>query len=335
MMPRLQRPVSLAAAMLFVSGVATNAFAQPTSPANTSVAAPAAPTEAPSDQVPKADDAPPVRASLDLFGAYSASTDFHSNRGSLSTARGGAGLGVKIPLAEGRSIGLSFSGEYSNYDFSNATGFAGSAADGPWKDITILSVGINYAAEINKQWGYFLGVSGDASWERGADFDHSLTISGVGGVTYAVSDDLQLGFGLAGGTRLEDDAYAVPIVTANWKITDKLRLSTNTGFGNRSIGLGLGYDVTDTLTLSLSAGFESREFRLDRNGPIPNGVGRDYRLPILLSARWQVDPQVIVNLGVGTNVWGQIRAENSNGDRLSQEELSPGFVVGGGVEFKF
>lgn len=333
MTPRPTRPAHLPAAFLAVA-VSTHVLAQPTPPSNP-VPAPVPSTEQQSSQPIQDDQGPEVSASLDLFGAYSASTDFHGGRGDLSTARGGSALRVRVPLAKGRSIGLSFSGEYSNYDFSNATGLPGESADGPWKDATILSVGLNYSAEISQKWGYFLGISGDASWERGADFDRSLTVSGVGGATYAVSDDLQLGFGLAGGTRLEDDAYAVPILTLKWNITDTLKLSTSTGFGNRSIGLGLGYDISDTLNVSLSAGFESREFRLDRNGPIQGGVGRDYRLPILLSARWKVDPQVTLTLGVGTNAWGQIRAEDSNGDRLAQEELSPGFVVGGGAEFKF
>lgn len=332
-------PVAAAAAVVLSLGVVSGALGQTPAPV-----APPAPVAAPpadaAPQAPAVADAlpspdPEIHATFNLFGRYDASADFHAGRGSLSTARGGGALGVKIPLGEGRSIGLSFSGEYSNYDFNNASTFPGTPAKGPWTDVTILSVGVNYAAKINSHWGYFVGVSGAASWERGADFDRSLTIAGAGGATYAFSDDLRMGFGLAGGSRLEDNAYVVPIVTVDWKIDDKWSLGTNAGLGNRAIGLQLGYQVTDTLMLSISGGFEYREFRLDRSGPVPNGVGSDYRLPILLAAHWQVDPQVKLTLGLGVNGWSRLRAENSNGDRLAQEELSPGFVVGGGVEFKF
>lgn len=281
------------------------------------------------------DDPLAVRATLDLFGSYSATSDFHNDRGSLSTARGGGRLGVRVPIDERRAVGFSFTGEYSNYDFSNASGFPGAAADGPWKDVTVLTVEVNYIAPINQEWSYFLGVSGDASYERGADFNHALTLSGAGGVAYQVSDDLRLGFGLAAGSRLEDDIYVVPIVTVDWQINDKLKLSSSPGFGSRTAGVELSYAVSDSVTLGLAAGFEAREFRLDRSGPIPDGVGRDYRLPVAVTAHWRVDPQVELSLGVGANVWGEIRAENSDGDRITEQDLGPGFFVGGRASFRF
>ncbi|MBI1190535.1 MAG: hypothetical protein GC200_07650 [Tepidisphaera sp.] len=287
------------------------------------------------DASPSGEDPLAVKATLDLFGSYSATADFHNNRGSLSTARGGGRLGVRVPIEERRAVGFSFTGEYSNYDFSNASGFPGSAADGPWKDVTILTVEVNYVAPIKEKWSYFVGLSGDASYERGADFDKSLTLSGAGGVAYQVSDDLRLGFGLAAGSRLEDDPYVVPIVTVDWQIDEKWSLSSSPGFGSRTAGVELTYAVTEDLKVGLAAGFEDREFRLDRNGPIPSGVGRDYRLPVAVTAHWRVDPQVELSLGVGANVWGQVRAENSNGDRITEEDLGPGFFVGGRASFRF
>lgn len=337
--PRLEHASGLLLAALSLAVAAAqpavgDATSNPHTP-NPNSPTPIEPTSPPGRLIDGEPEVPQVRANFSLFGLYAPSADIHNNRGSVDTARGGGELGVDIPVAPGRFVSLSFSGEYSSYDFQDASGFPGDPSRGPWQDVTVLSVGVAYRAKIDEDWSYFLGLAGDASFERGADFNHSLTLSGVGGASYAWSKDLRVGFGLAAGSRLEDSIFALPILTLDWTPAEKWKLSTTTGLGNRSAGLTLSYEVTDAITLGLSGGFESREFRLDREGPIPDGVGRDYRLPLILTAKWKADPQVELTLAVGANLWGQLRAENSNGDRLSQEELSPGFLVGGGVQFRF
>src|SRR5205807_396148 len=115
-----------------------------------------------------------------------------------------------------------------------------------------------------------------------------------GGVRYALSEKLIVGIGAGVRTRIEDNPFFFPLPMLTWQISEQWKLST----GGRP-GLTLSYSPLESLTISLSGAYEYRDFRLDHNGPIPDGVGRETRIPIILGVAYTPTKRISLEAGIG------------------------------------
>ena len=53
---------------------------------------------------------------------------------------------------------------------------------------------------------------------------------------------------------------------------------------------------------------------------MPDGVGRDWRLPVGVGLAWNPHPQVTLSLEGGAFVYSELTLDDSNGDEISQVE---------------
>ncbi|CAG0965412.1 hypothetical protein PHYC_00956 [Phycisphaerales bacterium] len=276
---------------------------------------------------------PRPEASLFLGLQHDFASEFDDAAGDVAITRVGAGLDVSIPLDDRQRFVVAFFNEFSNYEFDDATAIAGTTGE-PWDDVLEHYLGVTYRSRVSDHWGVFAGASVDASYQTSADFGDSTTFGGQVGGTYSPNDKVTLGLGILVSTRLEDDVFVIPFPVVNWTISD--RWSFHTG---RSHGRGLRAEVAFTpiepLTLALGAGVEAREFRLEDTGPIPDGVVRDWRVPVSLVAKWSFSKQVSVQAEVGADVFTNYTVDDSAGNELDDVDGNAAVFAGIGATFNF
>ncbi|MDX2131548.1 MAG: DUF6268 family outer membrane beta-barrel protein [Planctomycetota bacterium] len=328
-----------AAALVFLAALPPAALAQlgppvPEQPADTG-GAPARASDARASDDPAPQDASPrpdIQATLKLDVEHDFSADFDEAPGSVDVTRLRADMEVAIPLEGGRAFTISLTNEYSAYSFDDATGFVSGVSE-PWDDVLDHQIALGYRTRLGERWGLFVGGSAQASYEIGATFGDSLTYAVRGGLSYAVNERTRVGLGVAVVSRLEDSAFVIPFPIIEWQFADRWTLRT-TG-ASRGALLSLAFQATDNLELSLGAGIRGREFRLEDDGPVPDGVGSELGVPVLVAARWNITPQITLVAEAGAFVYRNYTLDDANGNELADidTDIAPAARVG--VSFNF
>lgn len=273
-----------------------------------------------------------VNATFSLRARYALASEFNEGEGDVSVGRVGADADVRIGLAERHTLIVSFGSEFSAYDFGEATSIAGT--NEPWDDVLAHSVGVTYRGRVTDQWGVILGVSALASYQQGADVSDSITFGGRVGGTYSASENFTIGLGVLVSSRLEENTIIIPFPILDWTITKQWAVRTGRG-STRSLRLEVAYTPIEELTLSLGGGVEAREFRLDDSGPIPDGVGRDWRAPVSLAAEWRVGKQLTILAEVGADLWQNYTIDDTTGAELADVDADIAIFAGVGVRLNF
>ena len=66
--------------------------------------------------------------------------------------------------------------------------------------------------------------------------------------------------------------------------------------------------------------YESRNFRLDRDGPVPSGVARDSRVPVFVGVRYAPTPQIDIDATAGMYFFQNYRVDNSGGEKIDEAD---------------
>ncbi len=269
--------------------------------------------------------AEPPRVSFSLRGdaEWIFPADLEDGAGEVSIARVGAGLETSIRIADKSRLGINLSERFSFYDFSDAM-ILSSGLD-PIDDASETNLGVSFATQLNDRWSLLASAGVLASAESGADFGESLTYSGLVIASYAFNERLTVGGGVLARTRLEEDVLVIPVATVDWKINDKWTLG-NTG-GSGGARATLSYQYSDAWRFFADVGYEGREFRLDDEGPIPDGIGRDQRLPVGLGAVFTPNRNLSVHVRGGAHFLQSLEFDAADGDEFADTDIDPtGFI---------
>ena len=210
---------------------------------------------------------------------------------------------------------------FSHYDFSMPD---------PWDDIHTMrgSVLVHYG--INDQWSVFGGPSLAFSGEACADVGDAMTFGGALGVMYRWTERLVVGGGFTISSEIEDDTRAWPLVVLNWQITDQWSLESGytevAGCGGP--GGEFRYRINDKWSVAGGAQYNEKRFRLSDDAPVREGVGEDSSYPIYAKVTWQVCPNGALELLGGIPVGGEVRLEDRNGHKISEQDYDPAPLVG-------
>jgi hypothetical protein len=292
--------------------------------------APTTPPGQPAAALPKAAPARPVVFSIEARGELNFNSSFSDSSGDVTVTRAGASIGSSIPAGERGEVNVGFDYEFSNYEFSKDVMLAPGVTGSPWRDVNREEVTLRYSRQQSLQLAWFLGGSVGASGEDGAKFSDSLFASAFGGVRYALSKTLVVGVGLAVRTQIEDNPLVVPLPMLNWQISEQWKLSSA-----GKPGLTLSYSPTETLTFSVGGAYESRDFRLDEHGPVPGGVGRETRVPIVLGVAYTPTKQISVEAGIGYSFAQNYQVLNHGGNKLGDEDLDAAGMLRVGIAYRF
>ncbi|MDQ7013339.1 MAG: DUF6268 family outer membrane beta-barrel protein [Planctomycetota bacterium] len=267
-----------------------------------------------------------VSFSLRSRASFATETDLDTT-GTVSVARLGPTLSARYAENETWFVDVAVGAEFSFYDFEGATGIV-STGD-PAGDFAKYFLNARYTAQANDNWWWFVG--GEASW-AGEDSEN-LGDGFIGrasvGATYAVNDTLRIGLGVAVRSRLEDDPIVYPLPIIHWQISEQWTLAT------ADDGLRLSYKAWDDWTFFASAGWEAREYRLNDTGPIPEGVMRDDRIPVMLGAIWTPGEHFEIEATVGAAAWSRYEFLDSTGATIAEPDGDAALMAGLSARVRF
>ena len=281
-----------------------------------------------SDAQERRGSAGPVSVVIDGFVAGQGKADLDGG-GSFEATRAYLRAGAVYRYGGGASAGLFVSSGRLNYDFNTPTPV--------FEDITDLSISVPIRFRAGERVSVFVAPSLRYDYERGASRSDGRTYGFFGGAAWKVSESLTIGPALGAFTQIEDDSLRVfPALLVDWDINDRFNLSTGTGLGaTQGPGLTLSYATTDKTKLGLSARHENIRFRLNDQGPAPNGVGQDRSLPVVLSIDYEPFPRSSITAFVGAEFNGQLRLDDANGNRIDTRDYDPAPLVGAAVRLAF
>lgn len=258
-----------------------------------------------------------------------------------------AGGGVDVDMALSRKVQLSFGVDHvvSEFDFDDPDAFTpGVGGRDPFDTLheTSLSFGGRYA--IDETWGVFGSVGLRAGYEDSADFGESLTVSGLGGVSYTVDETLTLGLGTIVSSRLEDSASVVPVIGIDWRFAEGWRLSSLGGPGRPAdraaltggVSLELSYEQSDLATWFVRGVYDTSAYRLDGGNDVaPGGLFRQERFDVTGGVDLTLADGLDVRLFGGAAVYQELEFEDDSGSDVVDEETDPQPFIGALLVWRF
>ena len=249
-------------------------------------------------------------------------TDLRGEDGDVFTSRSGVDASIIGRLSENVSINFGINGEFSHYDFDGAdTPLL--TADDALEDAYTTGLRLTGRRTIDETWSVVGGGFARAGLAEGADFDDAISGGGFIAAGYEHSEDFSIDFGVLATTRLEDDALVVPYIALEWKIDDRLTLTT-TGLGAR-----LDAKIDERWSVFLRGRYESRSYRLDDDfAPLPGGVVRDESFPLGVGVEFSPSRKISLLVEGGVVVGRELEFFSDSEDEIRTIETDSGAFLG-------
>jgi hypothetical protein len=240
--------------------------------------------------------------------------------------------GVGGPIGNGHRAGLTLNYDYTDYRFSSPTAFGGLA---PWDDIQRIGLSAPLVFSGANGWSYLVTPSVDYFMEDDAKSSEALAYGAVVAAAKRFGPDRLLGFGVGVFDRLEE-VSVLPVILVDWKLTERLRIENPLAAGpTGGAGLELNYRFDGGWVLGGGAAYRTVRFRLNENGPVPNGIGEERGVAGFFHAGRTLGGTFRLDLYAGALFGGELRLENASGDELVREDFDPAPFVGATLTARF
>ncbi|MFT5284163.1 MAG: hypothetical protein ACI8TQ_000319 [Planctomycetota bacterium] len=252
---------------------------------------------------------------LELDSSAHPAAALEGGSGDVSILRAGwvATLGERI---DDESIfAVTIEAEASFYDFGKAGQLKAGSPD-PINDVYETRIGLLVMQDPHKSASWFTSAEVALSGEDDADLGDALTLGLTGGVRHQVSEDLSVSIGLIGRSRLEDSAWLFPYIGFEWRIADRLKLTSN---GSR---VGATIEVSDNVEFGLGAEYAIRQFRLNKNSSLPGGVIADEEISASAILGWSPSDRVKFDLEFGMTLWREFSSFADGGRKQAEVETA-------------
>lgn len=264
-----------------------------------------------------------IDTAASLIYQFSADLDIG---GDVAITRGFGQVGVSYGFTPRSSIGLALSAGFTDYDFGGGATLGGVK---PWERIDEYRISLPMRFGVADGIDAFLIPSVRWNGESGADSSDSRTEGVLAGASWRLAPTFAIGPGLGVFTELDDETNVFPILLLDWDVTDRLKVGTGSGFGaTQGPGLEASYRLDDGITVTGGFRYESVRFRLDSNGPTPNGIGETQTTPIYLQATWAPSPLASVSAIAGVDVMGEVTLRDPAGNRIESRDVDPAPFLG-------
>ncbi len=220
-------------------------------------------------------------------------------------------------------LGLSF--DYEDWRFNDIAAFDGAQ---PWGSLYRVGVSVPYSYTTDSGWRLTFSPTVEYAGESGAELSDALEYGALASAARRLSPDLTLGLGVGVYERIEQ-TRAFPFLIVDWRITERLRLTNPLPAGPAGpAGLELSYALDSGWEIGIAAAFRSFRFRLDDNGPVPNGIGENAYLPVVARIGHRISEALTLNAYAGAALAGNLRVEDRDGNELYDEDRDPAGLVG-------
>ena len=278
---------------------------------------------------------PQLSRKLSFVGAVSPVYRFKANvdgGGTLSVTSVYFNAGLIKQLNQKWGLGLSFTYEFDDYEFSGLTGFPVSR---PWEEVQRLGFSIPIFYSLTDKWKLVIVPTAQFSGEFGARLDQAMVYGGAVGVSYAFGPKVTLGLGVAGYANLEETrVFPFPIVKI--KLSDRIRLTNP--FRTSPVGpagLELSYVLNKKWEVGIGGAYRSYRFRLDYNGPIPNGIGEYNTVPVFVRLSYKPFPAVGIDVYGGASFLNKLYVEDRDGNELYRTKHDVAPLLGATLSGRF
>ena len=264
-------------------------------------------------------------SSLELFALAVGDHCLADASGSVAVQRGG--LDATLGRADSdHAFALHLRNESSFYEWAGSTDLVAGTPK-PFNDLFQTSVGAQLAVQADETWTWLAGLEVTMGGEDLVDPTDSLILGGLLGVRHAVADEVDFTFGLAGESRLEDDAWVVPFFGFDWQLGQRTSLAV------QGSEIRFEHGFTDDLALSLGAGYDVRQYRLNGDGPVPGGVFRDESIHLSAGMDWQITDAGRLGVEVGQVWWSEYTVLDGAGALVGQSEGEHADYIGVSLTF--
>jgi hypothetical protein len=251
--------------------------------------------------------------------------------GKMSVASYYFSASVSRQVNQDLKIALGLLYELDDYHFSGVQSFP---ITNPWDKVQRYGFSIPVIYSLSERWRLVVVPTAQFSGETDARWSSSLVYGGVVSISYNFGRKSYIGIGLGTFANIEKTSI-FPFLAVNWQITDRLRLSNPLQTSPAGpAGLELTYALTPEWEIGIITAYRVHRFRLDKDGPNPNGVGEYTRLPILAKISYTYQP-VTFNLYGGLSVANKIWLGHPDGDGLYQTRLDPAPLLGLNITARF
>lgn len=254
------------------------------------------------------------------------------NGGDVAVTRAGVGLSVARQFNTTWRGSIYASTEASWYDFDNATGLIAGTGK-PFSQLTETDVSPAVVYTLNDTWSFPVGLFFRVAGENDADVSDSFTWGGYAAARYQASKDFSVSFGLRANDRIEEDWAVLPALALDWQIDQQTKLEVQPAIGG--IGFRLSSKRCDELSLFLDGVYQSREFRLANDAPLPEGVVRDRRFMLGGGLQWFPCEAATVTARAGVVAYQAYRIDDRNGVEQVDVETDPAPYIYLGFSMKF
>ena len=240
-----------------------------------------------------------LEADLDTQGSYSAS-------GLLLRAS------VAQPLSRKTILGLSFSYELHDYEFSDDVVFDSAS---PWDRVHGLNLALPVIRRVDEQWTVFVSPSIGSFGASGAAFGDTVTWGAIFAATYSFRDDRKLGFGAGVFDRI-GQTRGFPFISIDWRLSERWRLTNPLTAGPTGpAGLELAYDISPNWELGAGGAYRNIRFRLDERDLEPNGIGEQRGIVTFARLLHSINSKLDLVLYTGLIIDGELRIEDEDAQR--------------------
>jgi hypothetical protein len=236
--------------------------------------------------------------------------------GDYSVSRYFLAFNTATPLSRQMLLGLGFSFNWQDFHFNGTPAFTGVQ---PWHQVEQIGFSPSFIYAASNKWTYVVGPQFEWSRETGANWSDALVYGLTFAATRTMSSTLTLGIGVGVFSRLKETTY-FPALLINWRISDHWRLTNPFRAGPAGPGgLELVYTPDAKWEFGGGAAYRSFRFRLDNNGPFPDGIGQTNYIPVYGRAAYKFGPRFRLDFYAGALLDGQLRVENSDGNLIASD----------------
>lgn len=217
------------------------------------------------------------------------------------------------------AAGLQVQYEYQGYHFDSPAAFNGRA---PWGNVQQPQVGATFIVAPAEDWTIMVSPSVTWAYESGASTSDAVEYGGVVAVTKDFSPTLSIGLGAAIFRQIYE-TQTFPFLAIDWQIDKHWKLSNPFAAGPTGpAGLELSYTFDDNWEAGFGGSYRSYAFRLDRNGPVPDGIGEQRFIPVFVRLSRNLGPRAQIDLYASGLANGRLNVKNRNADDVVAEDYS-------------
>lgn len=235
-----------------------------------------------------------------------------------------ASVGATRQFTPELTAGASFRYEFEDWSFPGANVFGGS----PWGQIHRPGVAATLVYAHASGYAFTAIPSVQWAYESGASTGDALNWGAILAVSRRFSKDLMVGIG-AGVFREIDETEVFPVVLFDWKIDDRLRLGNPYQGGPAGgAGIEITWTANDRWELAGGAAWRTFRFRLDRDGPTPDGIGEREQLPLFARASYRPSTGSRLDFYAGVSLAGKLTVYDRDNRELVSEDHDPAPLLG-------